>query len=103
MLEAALTLLLSALGSGDTAPKMIWQLRYEQAVPDNTLGATNDSQTGLFTFAPAAPELAFSDSLLDPVKDAWRAVLGADAAAEADGSYMKFEDREGVADDDEQS
>lgn len=102
LLEAALASLLAALASEDgTLPKPVWQMRYEQAAPNDNTGASNDSETGLFTFAPAAPELAFKDTLLEPVKDAWRTVLGTEVTPEMEEAYLKFEDREGVADDDE--
>lgn len=101
-LDAALSALLALVASTDgPAPRAIWQLRYEQACPSETAGVEAQPDTGLFTFAPAAPALAFSDAILEPVKTVWKSVLGSEATDEVVEGYMKFEDREGIADDDD--
>lgn len=101
ILDAALVALLSLVAPTDgSAPRSIWQLRYEQACSSSTsLDAQPDA--GLFTFAPTNPALAFDDTTLDPVKAVWRAALGAEATDDVVEGYMKFEDREGMADDDD--
>jgi hypothetical protein len=82
-------------------PRAIWHLRYEQACPSDTSEAEAQTENGLHTFTPAAPALAFNDAFLEPVKAIWRAVLGSEATDEVLEGYMKFEDREGVADDED--
>lgn len=55
-----------------------------------------DGNTATFPLPPV--DLAFNDSVLDPVQEAWKMVLG--GSNEEDAEYMKFEDREGGGDDD---
>jgi hypothetical protein len=101
-LDAALIALLALVAPKDgPVPRAIWQLRYEQACPSGTTEVEAQSGNGLHTFTPAAPALAFNDGILKPVKSIWRAVLGSEATDEVLEGYMKFEDREGVADDED--
>lgn len=58
------------------------------------------SVDGTFSFPSLPPDLAFSDTSLETVKAAWAEVMGP-AAAELDAEYLKFEDREGMVDDDD--
>lgn len=93
LLGSALSKLLAAASSSRSA-KCLWRLHYEQ-----TCGAglfTVEDNIGLF--GRFAPDLAFNDSVLVPVQQAWQVVVGPDAD---NSSYMKFEDREGVQDDDD--
>ena len=74
----------------------MYQLYYEQ-----TTGSSKSSINGQeFLFSPPLMDLAFNDSTLVAVQEAWRRVLGPmDQDEEAE--YMKFQDREGMGDDDD--
>jgi hypothetical protein len=52
----------------------------------------------VFTFPTRSSPLSFDDSVLEPVREVWKKMMG-DAAVEAE--YMVFEDREGAVDDDD--
>lgn len=94
-LQKALDALLSALGDGENRPQAIYKVAYEQA----RAAASVSSDTSLVV--PSLPlDLAFSDAALDPVKDTWTKVMGS-AAEDPDVQYMKFEDREGVGEEDD--
>lgn len=51
------------------------------------------------TFASSSLGLAFDDSVLDPVREAWDMVTR--DKVDKDAEYMQFEDREGVNDDED--
>jgi hypothetical protein len=75
-------------------PSPIYQVYYEQSSGSNSLSVDRD----IATFSPPSLGLAFDDSILDSVHDAWQLI-----AAESEGTpadYMQFEDREGGVDDD---
>ncbi|OHE99757.1 rab protein geranylgeranyltransferase component A [Colletotrichum orchidophilum] len=94
-LEKALASLLSALGNGDDQPQAIYKVTYEQA------GAASSVSADASDVLPSLPlDLAFSDTALGPVKEAWTKVVGS-AAEDPDIVYMKFEDREGVGDEED--
>ncbi|KAI8262992.1 Rab proteins geranylgeranyltransferase component A [Colletotrichum sp. SAR11_239] len=94
-LQKALDALLSALGDGANCPQAVYKVAYEQA----RAAASVSSDTSLVV--PSLPlDLAFSDAALDPVKDTWTKVMGS-AAEDPDVQYMKFEDREGVGEEDD--
>ncbi|OLN96492.1 Rab proteins geranylgeranyltransferase component A [Colletotrichum chlorophyti] len=94
-LEKALSSLLAALSDGDKQPQAIYKVAYQQAHAA-ALTASDESLV-----LPSLPlDLAFSDSALGPVRDAWVKVMGA-AADDPEVQYMKFEDREGVDAEDE--
>ena len=68
---------------------------------DQRAGPTSLSVDGnTITFPPPSLDLAFNDSVLDPVHDAWKVLMGSGAEDE-DIEYLKFEDREGADDDDD--
>ncbi|TEA19189.1 Rab proteins geranylgeranyltransferase component A [Colletotrichum sidae] len=94
-LQRALESLLVALGEGDTSPKAIYVVSYEHARP--AVPAADDNS---LTLASLPLDLSFNDAALEPVRDVWTKVMGP-AAEEADVRYMKFEDREGVDDDED--
>lgn len=52
------------------------------------------------TFGLPLLDLAFNDSTLDPVRQAWDMAMGQEANAEG-VEYLVFDDREGVVDDDD--
>ncbi|KAL2169689.1 hypothetical protein VTG60DRAFT_5742 [Thermothelomyces hinnuleus] len=93
LLERALEAFIHVAG-GAEAPQILFRLQYEQLA-----GADVTSIEGsVVTFPTPSPSLAFNDSVLEPVREAWTKVIG-EAAAEA--QYMVFEDREGAVDDDD--
>ncbi len=99
-LEACLGSLLKALASdSDRTPSCLYQLYYEQA-----RGVPELRASGQIIDFPALPfDLAFNDSVLDAVHEAWRLVVGTatdDASGDNDG-FMVFADREGVTDDED--
>lgn len=51
-------------------------------------------------FPTSRPSLAFVDSALDPVRDAWNLVMGK-AQGDAEEDFMQFIDREGADVDDD--
>ncbi|KAL3965021.1 hypothetical protein ACCO45_002025 [Purpureocillium lilacinum] len=94
LLESALSSFLETLSPGQDQPKCLYRLSYEQR--GGTGACSVDKTTG--TFSPPPPHLAFDDSLLVSVRQAWDLVIGDSAA---DTEYMQFEDREGAVDEDD--
>ncbi|KAB5528825.1 GDP dissociation inhibitor-domain-containing protein [Coniochaeta sp. 2T2.1] len=89
LLQSALESLLSTFGSGDEGPKCLYQLYYQQS-----RGSTAIRTDGKVVHLPAPSlGLAFDDSTLDSVRQAWKTVMGADAE-DPDTEYMVFSDRE---------
>ncbi|KAK1985402.1 rab protein geranylgeranyltransferase component A [Colletotrichum cereale] len=94
-LEKASASLLSALGDGESRPQVIYKVAYEQAK------ATSPASADASDILPSLPlDLAFSDTALEPVREAWMKVVGP-VPDDPDTQYMKFEDREGVGDEDD--
>jgi hypothetical protein len=93
VLERALDAFVRATSDGRAA-QVLYQLQYEQLAGSGTAGA----EGSIFTFPAPSSSLSFDDSTLEPVREAWKKVMG-DAAVEAE--YMAFEDREGAMDDDD--
>ncbi|KAH8431626.1 putative Rab geranylgeranyl transferase escort protein [Aspergillus melleus] len=96
LIEQAIHKLLESTADPDAA--VVWSLRYTQLGHASTqAGAPAPSLTRLsndtFCFPPPNLDLAFDDSLIDVVKDAWRLVMGAQAN---ESEFMEFEDREGA-------
>ena len=78
-------------------PSTLWRLQYSQ----HQLHQENESQTevnindGVVTFTDSSTDLAFDDSILATVREAWTEISG-----DTEG-FMQFEDREIGAYDDE--
>jgi len=94
VLESSLASLLASLETEKPAP-VHFQLYYEQVIP--TAGFRQEGK--VFEFAATSPSLAFDDATLGPVKEVWRLVVGS-VTEEEEAGYMKFQDREGVGEDD---
>ncbi|KAL2842239.1 GDP dissociation inhibitor-domain-containing protein [Aspergillus pseudoustus] len=78
--------------------QVLWSLRYTQlgrAVGCDTSPA-NNVLGNVIRFPPPSLDLAFDDSIIDLVKDAWTIIMGDDASPE---HFMKFEDRESYDDE----
>ena len=96
LIEHAIHKLVESTADPDAA--VLWSMRYTQLGHDSTqAGAPAPSLTRLskdtFCFPPPNLDLAFDDSMIDVVKDAWRLVMGAQAN---ESEFMEFEDREGA-------
>ncbi|KAL4805808.1 hypothetical protein BDV18DRAFT_13358 [Aspergillus unguis] len=96
LIDSAIEKLLQS--SADPGAKSLWSLRYTQlgrAVGSGTRPA-NTISGNIIKFPPPSLDLAFDDSTLDLVKDAWAIVMGDEASTD---EFMKFEDRESYDDD----
>ncbi|KAL4924746.1 putative Rab geranylgeranyl transferase escort protein [Aspergillus undulatus] len=98
LIEGAIEKLLQSR-AGPNA-KVLWSLRYTQlgravAAGGETLPA-NLVSGRVIRFPPPSLDLAFDDSIIDLVKDAWTMVMGDEASKEI---FMKFEDREDYDDE----
>ncbi|KAF4454802.1 hypothetical protein F53441_2744 [Fusarium austroafricanum] len=94
VLERALSSLLAAVSNGQDVTPPIYQLYYEQNSGSNSLSINR----GIATFSPMPLSLAFDDSILESVYEAWKLVTTDSEGTSTD--YMNFEDREGGGDDD---
>ncbi|KAI1760937.1 GDP dissociation inhibitor-domain-containing protein [Hypoxylon sp. FL1150] len=99
-LESNLDNLLAAVSpaEGSTTPICLYKLQYEQSLSAREASSTARNGVTIFTFPSPSLSLAFDDKCLSAVKDAWKLVIGEDASED---EYMIFQDREGVADDDD--
>ncbi|PWY83521.1 rab geranylgeranyl transferase escort protein [Aspergillus heteromorphus CBS 117.55] len=95
MIENAVQKLLEM--AADPNAKVLWSLRYTQLgrssvdgtpVPNITCPSKN-----VICLPPASLDLAFDDSLIDTVKNAWELIMGEEASQH---EFMQFEDREGA-------
>ncbi|KXX79250.1 Rab proteins geranylgeranyltransferase component A [Madurella mycetomatis] len=93
ILQKALGVFLGALGEGQS-PEILYQLQYEQRDGARELRA----EGSVITLPAPSFSLSFDDSTLEPIKEAWRRVMGNTAV---DAEYMVFADRENAMDDDE--
>lgn len=97
MIEGAIDKLLQS--SAEPGSEALWSLRYTQlgrAVCGDTRPA-NAVSGNVIRFPPPSLDLAFDDSTIDLVKDAWALVMGDEASPE---DFMNFEDRENYDDED---
>ena len=93
LLNLAVETLLSLVESGESAPKVLWNMYYEQLGPSEHDLASKERLDGrLFSFPPSSLDLAFDDGVIETVHDAWRFVLGEDAKEE---EFLSFPDRDG--------
>ncbi|GAB1311686.1 Rab proteins geranylgeranyltransferase component A [Madurella fahalii] len=93
ILQKARDAFLGTLSEGQP-PEILYQLQYEQSGGAHELRAKGS----VITFPAPSFSLSFDDSTLEPVKEAWKKVMG-DRAVDAE--YMTFADREDAMDDDE--
>ncbi|KIX10428.1 uncharacterized protein Z518_01510 [Rhinocladiella mackenziei CBS 650.93] len=96
-LEAAVNDFLDTCG---TTPSLLWSLSYQVSGPaidpasPSSFLRKNSSQ--VLVFAPEPHDQSFHDGVLGAVKEAWKVVMGADAA---DSTFLRFEDRESEVED----
>lgn len=97
-LERALSSLLAALSQNTQEhPKVLYQLYYEQTGVDVPF-VNIDGQRA--EFSPLPLDLAFNDSVMDPVRSAWE-MVNSNATEEERAEYLVFTDREGADAEDE--
>lgn len=92
LLEKSLSALLGAIRDEDPAPSCLYQLYYEQS--RGSMGSQLDGR--IFDFPTPPLGLSFDDAMLEPVKQAWKMVMG-----NSEAEYMVFSDREGVGNEDD--
>ncbi|KAI1778983.1 GDP dissociation inhibitor-domain-containing protein [Hypoxylon cercidicola] len=99
-LESALRNLLTAATPADssTTPVCLYKLQYEQSLSARESSTTTRNGVSTLAFPSPSLSLAFDDGCLNAVRDAWKLVAGEDASED---EYMVFQDREGIADDDD--
>jgi Rab proteins geranylgeranyltransferase component A len=90
-LEEAVSALLKSVGSG--GGKLLYSLYYEQEQQASTADPATPSEASL--------DLAFNDEILQAVEDQWKNIM-ADGNDAVEASFMQFEDREGMNDDDDE-
>jgi hypothetical protein len=93
VLERALHAFVGVTGD-EQNPQVLLQLQYDQQAGSGI----REAEGPIFTFPALSSSLSFDDSTLEPVREAWKRVMG-DAAVESE--YLTFEDREGAMDDDD--
>jgi Rab proteins geranylgeranyltransferase component A len=94
-LDTALTALLQAV---TPTAAILYKLYYEQTTSTRQSLVTSQGGATVFEFPSPSLGLAYDDESLDAVKEAWKLVMKDEAH---DDSFMKFEDREGLEDDDD--
>lgn len=95
LLETAIDKLLASVAEQDA--RVLWTMRYTQVgragvmVDPAEALRTSSPSDNVICFPPPSLDHAFDDSLLDVVKETWKAVMGEEAI---DAEFMNFEDRE---------
>ncbi|KAI3327267.1 GDP dissociation inhibitor [Xylariaceae sp. AK1471] len=95
ILDIALTALLQVVTPSTDS---LYKLYYEQTTSARQYLVTSRRSAAVFEFPSPSLGLSFDDASLDDVKEAWKLVMKDEAS---DGTYMVFEDREGMGDDDD--
>jgi hypothetical protein len=90
ILEAALSALLKS--TEDDQGKLLYSLYYEQEQQSSAADPATPSYASL--------DLAFNDEILQAVEDQWKTIIAGNNGA-VEGSFMQFEDREGMSNDDD--
>ena len=81
---------LESAGAKDT---VLWSLSYRVFGPAEDPAQVLQTQSSqIMLFSRRAHDIAFDDTVLDVVKDAWKTIMGNEAAAET--SFLRFEERE---------
>ncbi|KAI1311205.1 rab protein geranylgeranyltransferase component A [Xylaria venustula] len=95
ILDRALAALLQAV---TPTADVVYKLFYEQAISSRQPLVTSHGSTTVFEFPSPSLSLAFDDGNLDAVEETWKLIMKEQVL---DESYMQFEDREGIVDDDD--
>jgi hypothetical protein len=101
LLVAAINHLLDSFSDAAGNPTVLWSLRFTQiGTLDSTSGSPilykSTKSDQILYFTPPSLDLAFEDSIVESVRECWKAVLGEEAQ---DDMFMTFEDRETYDDD----
>ncbi|KAK5991108.1 Rab proteins geranylgeranyltransferase component A [Cladobotryum mycophilum] len=97
-LGRALSSLLTAAKPGEQTAGPLYQLSYEQT---GINGASLSVEENIASFSLPPLDLAFNDSVLGPVKEAWEFIMS-DIVSEEREDYMAFKDREGAEIDEDE-
>ena len=92
LMEMAINILLSSVKDGDA--QVIYKLSYKQYA-DNP----SDDDVGVAAQIPSL-DLVFNDRIIDQVEATWKEIMGQEPGASAT-EFMKFEERKGLYDDDD--
>lgn len=85
------------LDGADVTPsvEVLWKMQYQQRTP--TFPKSANPAGGVISLPEMSSGLVLSDSVLDEVRRAWRNIM-----AESDDQFMKFEERGGTGDEDDE-
>lgn len=93
---------LASTADENVTPRTLWSLFYVQTgtpVSASTLSSVDLDESGhVMKFPIASLDLAFGDGLIDCVRAAWKKIMGHESE---DTSFMQFEDREELGDDED--
>ncbi|KAI0400410.1 rab protein geranylgeranyltransferase component A [Xylaria palmicola] len=95
VLDVALAALLKA---ATTTGDVLYKLYYEQGMSARNPLVTSQGSATAFELPSPSLGLAFDDKILDAIREAWKLVMKSEAP---DSAFMRFEDREGIVDDDD--
>lgn len=101
LLETAIDLLLDSFSDATGKPAVLWSMRFTQVGTLNDASASpvlykSTKSDQILYFAPPSLDLAFDDSIVESVRECWKAILGEEAQGD---TFMNFEDRETYDDD----
>lgn len=94
-LEAAISTFLQKAEDGEA--KLLFSVYYEQ----QRITETSSTEASTYKFPDPSLDLAFDDSMLENVEQAWNMVIGGSEGDENLPAYMQFDDRPGMDADDE--
>ncbi|KAI1741856.1 rab protein geranylgeranyltransferase component A [Xylaria scruposa] len=99
-LDGALECVLRVIETIPDGPEadVLYKLYYEQGTSAREPVIKSQGSATVFEFPSPSVGLAFDDTSLAAVKEAWKIVMNNEVS---DDEFMKFEDREGMGDDDD--
>ncbi|KAH9828112.1 DNA repair protein rad16-like [Teratosphaeria destructans] len=95
ILNSAVTSLLCSVGE-EPVPQVLWRLQYVQRGPTSSRTLDERPDSNVVLLSPLSTDVVLQDEAMDDVKQAWRKIAGED-----DGAFLRFEPREGLAEDEE--
>lgn len=98
LIKAALHAVLQTIDESPS-PEVLWQIHYQQHSPRAGSQAVTESDSRSIVFPSSSSDLAFDDSVLDRVKDAWEMITAGD---EQRGNFLSFDKREQEVDEGEE-
>ncbi|RFU30636.1 hypothetical protein B7463_g5691, partial [Scytalidium lignicola] len=94
-MEAAISTFLQKAGDGDA--KLLYSVYYEQ----QRVSQTSSVEASTYRFPDPSLDLAFDDSILENVEQAWNMMIGGDEGDVDLPPFMQFDDRPGMNADEE--